>query len=185
MASRLFKILYISSTFTNITIPFSWINFAVLWNSWFCKIFFKIHWNNVFFFFQLCFLKFETQNFLLLFSFLCFEWSTYILHSKIRIFVIFCYLLHQCARELIDWLIWFIHQFWSVHLNKHQSVEILLTACNYYQLWCKYPPKNVQKCFTLSSYLVKINGLEIIWSSFLLLILIKHTTRASYKFIYD
>ena len=67
MASRRFKILYVSSTFTNITVPFTWTNFAIFWNAWFCKIFFKIHWNNVFFLFLMCFLKFKTQYFLLLF----------------------------------------------------------------------------------------------------------------------
>ena len=66
-ANRLFKILYISSTFTNTlsntlnntTILFVSINFAVLWNAWFSMIFWKIHWSNVFFFFHLV-LKIKT-----------------------------------------------------------------------------------------------------------------------------
>ena len=51
-----FEILYVSSTFTNITMPFmkpiskksAIINFAILWNAWFTKIFCKIHGSNVF-----------------------------------------------------------------------------------------------------------------------------------------
>ena len=58
-----FKILYISSSFTNITIPsmksISWesiiINFAILWNVWLSKMFCKIHWSNVFFTFDVSF----------------------------------------------------------------------------------------------------------------------------------
>ena len=57
---RLFKILYLSSTLTNITIPFISINFAVSWNVWFSKMFGKIHWSNVFFFFHMSFLKIKT-----------------------------------------------------------------------------------------------------------------------------
>ena len=39
-----------------------------------------------------------------------------------------CHFYHECASELIDWLIWLVHQLWLVHLNEHQLHEILLTA---------------------------------------------------------
>ena len=37
-----------------------------------------------------------------------------------------CRFYHEYTFELIDWLIWFIHQFWLVYLNKHQLVEIII-----------------------------------------------------------
>ena len=84
MVSKLFNILYISSSFTNITIPFISINFAVFWNAWFSKIFWKIHWGNVFLSFHMSFLKIKTQHFTLLFLFRCFEWPTYFFALKKR-----------------------------------------------------------------------------------------------------
>ena len=62
-----FEILHISSTFTNITMPFmkssskksAIINFAILWNVWFSNIFCKIHWSNVFSTFDM---PFSNQN---------------------------------------------------------------------------------------------------------------------------
>ena len=50
-----------------------------------------------------------------------------------------CRVCHDYTIELFDWLIWLVYQFWLFHLNKHPLVEILLTTCNYYHLWCKYP----------------------------------------------
>ena len=41
---------------------------------------------------------------------------------------------HVCVFKFIDWLISLVHQFSLFHLNKHQLVEILLTARNCYQL---------------------------------------------------
>ena len=41
---------------------------------------------------------------------------------------------HECVFEFTDWLISLVHQFSLFHLNKHQLVEILLTARNCYQL---------------------------------------------------
>ena len=124
---------YCTSTFTNITMPFIWINFAVLWNVWFSKIFCKMHWSNVFFFFDMPFLKFKTPYVSLLFLFLCFGWPTYFLLSENN-FCYICRFYHERAFELPDWLIWLVHQFWLVHLNKHHLVEILLTACDYHQI---------------------------------------------------
>ena len=63
MARRLFKILYISSTITTVTIHFISINFAVLWNARFFNIFYKIHWSNVFFVFYTFFLKIKIYIF--------------------------------------------------------------------------------------------------------------------------
>ena len=40
----------------------------------------------------------------------------------------------ESAFELIDWLIWLAHQCWLVYLIKHQIVEIILTAFNYYHI---------------------------------------------------
>ena len=71
MASTLFKMLYISSTFTDITMPFISTTFVVL------------HWSNVFLFSYAFFLK--NQTFFASFLFLCFEWTTYFLLLKIRI----------------------------------------------------------------------------------------------------
>ena len=119
-ASPLFKFLYISSTFANITTPFisensifsetpyflinSAKSIGAMFFS-FCKCFFSlIKKQNIFHFFFISFRMFRMTNF-----------------------------------ELTDWLIWFVHQFWLVHLNKHQLISILLTACHYYQLYCKYP----------------------------------------------
>ena len=45
-----------------------------------------------------------------------------------------CRVYHECAFEFTGLLIWLVHQFWLVDLNKQQLVEILLTACSYYQL---------------------------------------------------
>ena len=36
--------------------------------------------------------------------------------------------------NLIDWLISLVHKFRLVNSNKHQHGEILVTACNCYQL---------------------------------------------------
>ena len=91
-----FKILYMSSTFTSIAMPFMKsisyksviINFSILWNVWFSKIFCKIHQSNGFFAFYMSFFI-KTWHFSLLLLFLCFERRTCFLFSKIIIIAIF------------------------------------------------------------------------------------------------
>ena len=73
MASTLFKILYISSTFTNIILFIS-TTFVVL------------HWSNVFFFFHMSFLK--IKHFLLLFYFYASDEQLIFLLSRMRIVVL-------------------------------------------------------------------------------------------------
>ena len=63
-------------------ISFISINFAVLWNVWFSKIFCKM--EQCLFFLSYVFFKNQNITF-----FASFEWPTYILLSKIRIAVIF------------------------------------------------------------------------------------------------
>ena len=91
-------------TFTNITITFISIDFAALWNVWFSKTFFKIHWSDIFFFFHMSFLKIKIWHFLLLFFlfFSCFEWSTLFLLSKIEFLFSLPFL--SRVRLSIDWL---------------------------------------------------------------------------------
>ena len=108
---------YVSSTFTNITLRFISITFIVP------------YWSNVFFFFHIPFFKSKYNIF-------CF-----LLISMLRMSNLFlafknenCRVFHERAFEFTDWLIWLVNQFWLVHLNKHQLVEILLTASNCYQL---------------------------------------------------
>ena len=85
---------------------------------------------------------------------------------------------HECAFEFTDWLIWLIHKFWLVHLNKPQLVKILLTACNYYLLGMfKNVPHVQNKTRLHMKYLLNVNSLEIICSGFLLLILIKNAIK--------
>ena len=96
-----------------------------------------------------------------------------------------CRVYHECAFELTDWIIWLVHQLWLVYLNKYQLFKILLAACNYYyQLKCKCPLgmfKNVphvrNKIWLHVKYLLNVNSIEIIWSSFLLLLLIKNAIK--------
>ena len=132
MASRSFMISYISSSFTKITIPFISINFAVLWNAWLSNS--ASPFRKCRFLLSYDFLKKQTITFFISFLCLCFEWPISFLLSKTRIFVIFacyCYLCrfyHECAFELIVWLILLVHWFCLVHLNKHHLVEILLTT---------------------------------------------------------
>ena len=74
LACRLFKILYISSTFTNKTIPYmksisyksGIISLPVLWNS---EMFCKIQFSNVFFTFDMSFSKSKHDIFCFLFYF--------------------------------------------------------------------------------------------------------------------
>ena len=106
---------YCTPTFTNVKIPFITINFAVLWNASFSKILCKFHWSNVFFFFHVSFLKIKTQYFSLLFLFLWFEWPT-----------LFCRFYHECIFELLDWLIWFAHQFLLVYLKIHWRLILVM-----------------------------------------------------------
>ena len=115
VASRLFKILYISSTFTNITISFISINFAILWNAWFSKISCKIYWSNVFFFFPMSFLKSKHSSFCFFVSML--RMTNLFFAFKNKSCCHFFRFYHECAFELTDWLIWLVHQVWLVYLN--------------------------------------------------------------------
>ena len=105
-----FKILHISSTFTNITIPFgksiskksTMINIAILWNDLFSNISCKTNWSNVFFTFDVSFL---IKTF--------FASSFIAMHQKINLFFAFknknycyvCCFYHVHAFDLIIWLI--------------------------------------------------------------------------------
>ena len=129
MASTIFKILYISPTFTNITIPLISITFVVLWNARVFKIFCKIHSSNVFFFLYVPFLNLKHNIFRFFFIFML-RMTNLFFAFKNKNYRFY----HERAFEMTDWLIWLVHQFWLVHLNKHQLVEILLTGCNYHQL---------------------------------------------------
>ena len=68
-------------------------------------------------------------------------------------------------------------------LNKNQLADLLLTACNYYQL--QITSRHAQKCSTYQEnvarmqvkYLLNVNSLGIIWSSFLFLTLNKLLTK--------
>ena len=92
---------------------------SVIWNVWFSEIFCKIEWSN--FFSPVTCLSFNRN---ISHSFLR---STYFLLLKTRFFLSLSFL---SAFELIDSLIWLIHQPGLVYLSKHELVEILLTACN-------------------------------------------------------
>ena len=105
-----FKILYISSTFTNITMLFmksislesAIINFVLLWNVWFSKMFCKIHWGNIFFHFDVFFLIRTT-------------YFAYFFISMLRTTKNKAASIASAPLILIDWLIWLVHQFWLVH----------------------------------------------------------------------
>ena len=81
----------------------------------------KIHWSNVFFIFDVSSLD---QN------------ITYFVFSKIRIIVIFAASITSAPLTcLFDALGNLISSSISIgFLNKHRLAELLLTACNYYQL---------------------------------------------------
>ena len=119
--------------FANITMPFISINFAVLWNAWFSNIFCKIHLKNDFSFSQVSFLK-SKHNIFCFFFISMLRMTNLFFAFKNKNCCYLCHFYHECAFELTDWLFWLVHQFWLVYLNKHQLIEILLTACNYYQL---------------------------------------------------
>ena len=118
MASTLFKMLHISSTFNNITIPFFSTTFVIL------------HWSNVFFFFHMLFFQNQTLFSSFFFSMLRMNNLFFIFKNKN------CRGYHECTFEFTNRLIWSLHRFWLVHLNKDQLVEKLLTACSYYQYKC-------------------------------------------------
>ena len=127
MASTLFKILYISSTFTNIATPFVSINLDILQNPLEQRLF------------LLSYVFFKSRNITFFASFFIFILSmiNLLFTFKNKNYCYLCRFYHKCVFELTDWLIWLVHQFWFVNLNKHQLLK--LTACNYYQLWCKFP----------------------------------------------
>ena len=61
-----------------------------------------------------------------------------------------CRFYHECAFELTDWLIWLVHQFWLVNLNKINLLK--LTACNYYQLqYISYPQSMFNNVLNVNS----------------------------------
>ena len=121
---------------SHLTIPFISVNFAVLWNAWFSKIFCKTHWSNVFFF--SCFFLKSKHNTFCIFFISMLRMTNLFFAFKNKNCCYLCRFYHEYAFELIDWLIWLAHQFWLLHLNKHQLFEIS-TACNHYHLWCKHP----------------------------------------------
>ena len=102
--------LYISSTFTKITI-FSILTTSVL-----------LYGSNVFFFFHVLFLKPSIFCFFFI-SILWMNNSIFTFKNKN------CRVYHECTFEFSDWLIWLIHQFWLVRLNNNQLVQTLLTSC--------------------------------------------------------
>ena len=77
--------------------------------------------------------------------------------------------------NLISWLISLVYQFWLVHLNKHQLVEILLTACNFMNCnvssFKTYYPKIFNMCKTkcCNKTASEIFASQIIRSSFYLI----------------
>ena len=104
-----FRILCISSIFTNITMPslksILWnstiINFAILWNVWFSKIFCKIQWSNVFSTFDISFsnqtITFFASSLLPTINlfFFCFHKNC----------CYFCRFYHECSLDLLILLI--------------------------------------------------------------------------------
>ena len=114
VASTLFKILYISSTFTNITTPFVSINLDILQNPLEQRLF------------PLSYVFLKNQSITYFASFFIFMLKLINLNFAFRNknCCYLCRFYHECAFELTDWLIWLVHQFWLVNLNKHQLVEI-------------------------------------------------------------
>ena len=114
MASTLFKILYISSIFTHITTPFISINLDILQNSLEQRLF------------LLSYVFFKNQNITFFSSFFIFmlRMINLFFDFKNKNWCYLCRFYHECTIELTDWLIWLVHQFWLVNLNKHQLVEI-------------------------------------------------------------
>ena len=112
--SRLFKILYIRSSFADITITFISIKFAVLWSDWFLRYFGKSNGAMSFSFFICLFKSKHNVQHNLFFAF------------KIKNCCYLCRFYHKRAFELIDWVIWLVNQFWLFHLNKHQLVKYYL-----------------------------------------------------------
>ena len=126
MTSTLFKIMYISSTFTNATTRFILINLDILQNTLEQRVFllsyvFFKNWNIIFF---ASFFIYMLRMINLFFAF------------KNKNCCYLCRYYHECVFELTDWLIWLVHQFRLVILNKLKLVWKLnllkLTASNYY-----------------------------------------------------
>ena len=65
-----------------------------------------------------------------------------------------CHFYHECAFKLTDWLIWLVHQFWLVNLININLLK--LTACNYYQLKCKYPLNSIKVRFFFGKHIEKM-----------------------------
>ena len=116
---------------------------------------------------------------MLLLLFLCFEPPTYFFVFKNKNY---CYpwcFYHKCAFNLLIWWLanWINSSVSIGSLNKNQLAEMLLTACNYYQLWST--SRHVQKCSTCQNnvarmqvkHLLNVNNSDIIWSSSIFLTL--------------
>ena len=82
--------IYVLSNFTNITIPFISINFPVVSNAWFSKIFRKIDCSNAFFFLHMYFLKIKTY---------LREITEKFLSTLLLMFLSSCYLIENARRE--------------------------------------------------------------------------------------
>ena len=85
----------------------------------------------------MCLLSIRTYIFLLLHLLLTFERPIYFLFTKIRtIFIFAASIISAPLTWEFDWLANLISSSILISsLNKHQLAELLLTACNYYQLW--------------------------------------------------
>ena len=129
----------------------------------------------------MCLLLSKTYIFLLLLLLLSFERSIYFLSTKIRkIFIFAASIMSAPLTCEFDWLANLISSSIPIgSLNKHQLAQLLLTACNYYQLQSNSRQK-YSKMFHISRKFGKnasVNSLFIIWSSFLFLTLNKLLTK--------
>ena len=99
-----FKILYISSSFTNTKLLFmksissesTIINFAILWNLCFSIMFCNIHWVNVFFTFDVFFFY---QNSIFCFFFYCSTNLFFVFKNKNNCYL--CRFYHECTFDLL------------------------------------------------------------------------------------
>ena len=82
--------IYVLSNFSNITIPFISINFPVVSNAWFSKIFRKIDCSNAFFFLHMYFLKIKTY---------LREITEKFLSTLLLMFLSSCYLIENARRD--------------------------------------------------------------------------------------
>ena len=98
--------------------------FALLWNLWFSKIFCHTCCSNVFFTFNMSFLKKSKHG---TFRFFFYFWASndqLALLPKIKNCRYLCSFYHKSAFDLV-------HQYWLVHLNKYQLVNVnTLKTCS-------------------------------------------------------